>query len=80
MPYEYLQIANQHVAQDIMAALNFGDMGYLGSELNWISGLLENAQVSDEMLRNYLGAYYQAADELLNERGAQVVDWLARVS
>ena len=79
MPSEYLQIANQHVAQDIMAALNFGDMSYLGSELNWISGLLENAQLSDDMLSDYLGAYYQVAEEMLDERGTQIVNWLAKV-
>ncbi len=79
VPYEYLHIANQYVAQDIMAALNFGDMGYFGNELDWVAGLLENAQISDEMLSGYLGAYQQVADELLDERCAQIVDWLARV-
>jgi len=80
MPYEYLQIANHYLAQDISAALSFGDMNYLGGELEWVEGLLENAQLSDDMLKDYLQSYYQAVQESLDERGRDIVDWMARVS
>jgi len=80
MPYEYLQIANQFLAQDIVAALKFGDMNYLGGELEWVEGMLENAQLSEKMLGGYLEIYHNAAVQSLDERGAHIVDWLDRVS
>ncbi len=80
MPYEYLQIANQHVAQDVTAALKFGAMEYMDGEIQWIEGLLENAQLPSKMLKAYFGSYYQVADESLDERGSPIVEWLARIS
>ncbi len=80
MPYEHLQTANQFLAQDIIAALKFGDMNYLSGELEWIEGLLENAKLSEKMLGGYLEVYHKAAVQSLDERGAHIVDWLDRVS
>ncbi len=80
MPHEYLQIVNQYIAQDIIAALKFGDIAYLGGELAWIEGLVENTQIPDELMRRYWQSYYQATDEALGVRGADIVDWIANVS
>jgi DNA-binding transcriptional MerR regulator/methylmalonyl-CoA mutase cobalamin-binding subunit len=76
---QYLAIANRHLAQNIDAALALGDMSYLGTDLEWIKGLLSNYDLPVAGLRGYLVAYLQAAREHLDERGEPIVTWLDRV-
>jgi len=75
---ENLVIANAHLALNIMAALVLGDMDFLGVDIEWVEGLLDNHRLSSELLYDYLDVYRQAANVHLDERGAPVVDWLAR--
>ena len=47
----------------------------------WVEGLMINYQVPlpERMLDSYLKAYHQAAVNVLDERGALVVAWLAKL-
>jgi hypothetical protein len=75
----YLAIANWHLAQNIDAALALGDMSYLGTDIEWVAGLLGNYDLPVEGLRSYLVAYHKAAKQHLDERGEPVVTWLDQV-
>lgn len=75
----HLAIANVHLARNIAAALALGDMGFLGSDIKWVEGLLCNYRLPGDLLHRYLSAYYQAAKTHLTERGAPVVTWLAQL-
>jgi DNA-binding transcriptional MerR regulator len=78
-PVRYLSLANQELAQNIAAALFLGDMDSLGTDLEWIAGLIENRTLPAESLTTYLELYRQAVDRHLNDRGAPIVDWLDRI-
>jgi hypothetical protein len=67
------------LAQNIIAALSLGDMNYLGTDLDWITGLIENRTLPADSLNTYLDLYRQVVDRHLNDRGAPIVDWLERV-
>jgi hypothetical protein len=75
----HLALANRELALNIDAALVLGDMDYLGTDIDWVKGLLGNYHIPVETLRGYLVAYRQAAQDNLNERGAPVVTWLDNV-
>jgi DNA-binding transcriptional MerR regulator len=75
----HLALANRELGLNVGAALALGDMNYLGTDVEWIKGLLDNHGVPVKALRSYLMAYRQAAQENLDERGAPVVTWLDRV-
>jgi DNA-binding transcriptional MerR regulator/methylmalonyl-CoA mutase cobalamin-binding subunit len=77
---DYLAIANSNLARNMMAALTLGDMNFISVNLDWVVGLLGNHQLSPALLRDYLDVYYQAAQQHLDERGAPMLAWLARVS
>ena len=79
VPPRYLNIANWHLARNIDAALALGDMCYLGTDIEWVAGLLGNYSLPVEGLRSYLIAYYEAARQHLDDRGEPVVTWLAQV-
>lgn len=80
IPATHLSIANQALARNIEAALVLGDMDYLCTDIEWVEGLLENYQIPGELLRQYLRAYWQAAQTHLDKSGSLVVEWLARLN
>lgn len=80
MPYEHFANANIHLSRDIVAALAFGDMDFMGAEIAWVEKLLLNYNMPLTLLRNYLQTYRQVAEEHLDECGKPVVEWLAKVS
>lgn len=77
---DYLVIANSNLARNIMAALTLGDMNFISVDLDWVVGLLGNHHLPHALLWDYLGIYYQAAKQHLDERGAPILAWLARIS
>lgn len=80
MPSDYLQIANHHMAENMAAGIKLGNIDYLGAEIDWIKGLLSNANYSDDLLAEYLNSYYQVAEQVFDERGEVIVNWMAKVS
>ncbi|MDX1616436.1 MAG: MerR family transcriptional regulator [Candidatus Promineifilaceae bacterium] len=79
VPYEHLTTANMNVARNIKAGLKLGGMAYLGSEIQWLVGLLANFHIPPEWLTEYLEAYRGAAEEELDERGQPLKAWLAQL-
>jgi uncharacterized protein YqfA (UPF0365 family) len=78
--YEYLNVADVHLGDDIAAALAFGDMDFAQADLAWAEALLRNRRLPTETLYRYLRAYQQAAKAHLDEHDAPILEWLARVS
>lgn len=79
IPSNHLAMANRELGLNIAAALTLGDMGYLGADIDWVAGLIENYRMPPEMLRIYLQAYQRTAREQLDERGEPVVAWLRQL-
>ncbi len=73
---DHLALANRELALNIDAALALGDMDYLGTDIDWIEGLMKNHQLPTEALYGYLRAYRQAAQAHLDEPGEPIVHWL----
>jgi hypothetical protein len=76
----YITVANTNLASNIMAALALGDMAFVGVDIDWVAGLLSNHRLPVHLLRDYLGIYHQFAKSNLDDRGAPIIDWLARMS
>ena len=74
---QHLVIANQHLTQDIKAALALGDIQFLGNEIEWLEGLLMNYEVPQVGLMHFLHAYLEAANQELDERGTPIIEWLS---
>jgi DNA-binding transcriptional MerR regulator len=75
----HLNLANAELGQNIHAALSLGSMGFLGTDIEWVEGLLRNYELPTEVLYGYLDAYHQIAEEQLDERGQPIVEWLGRL-
>jgi DNA-binding transcriptional MerR regulator len=72
----HLALANRELALNIGAALALGDMEYLGTDVEWIEGLIDNRNLPVEALYDYLQTYRRVAAMHLAEGGAPVVGWL----
>lgn len=79
IPPGYLTRANEELAHNIQAALKLGDLDLLATDMEWIEGLLINHNINPDTLHHYLKAYYQAAQTHLAQRGAVIVNWLAKL-
>jgi hypothetical protein len=74
-----LALAHRQMALNIDAALALGDLEFVGTDLDWLKGLLGSRGQPTTILRDYLITYHQAAREHLDERGEPIVTWLERV-
>lgn len=74
--HNHLALANQELSMNISAALALGDMDLLGTDIEWVTGLLRNYRLPVEALRRYFEAYHEAANELLDDRGRPIITWL----
>jgi hypothetical protein len=54
-------------------------MDFLGTDIEWVTGLLGNYRLPLEALHGYLQAYHQAAIEHLDERGQPIIAWLGKL-
>jgi hypothetical protein len=74
-----LDEANNHMADNIKAALTLGDINFLGNSISWVEGLLVNYQTPVKQLEVYLEAYYEAVRTHL-DRTHPVTLWLKQLS
>ena len=69
---------NNNLADNIKAALTLGDIGFLGSTITWVEGLLVNYHIPLHALQGYLEAYYSAARLHLGQNNL-ITLWLKQV-
>ena len=81
IPRDYLTLANHNLALNVVAALRLGDMSFVGTDLEWVEGLLIHHRAPDgDTLRRYLRTYRQAVADHLGGAGSPIVDWLETVA
>jgi DNA-binding transcriptional MerR regulator len=76
---DYLALANVDLARNLVAALRLGDVSFLGTDLEWVEGLLENFRLPVGQLETYLRAYRAALKAELDGRSKPIVTWLDQV-
>ncbi|MBI5935972.1 MAG: MerR family transcriptional regulator [Chloroflexi bacterium] len=75
-PAEFLVTANRFLGDNLIAALELGDISHLSTDILWISNLLTSHQIPVSTLPAYLAAYAQSVDKILGEDGREISDWL----
>jgi DNA-binding transcriptional MerR regulator len=76
----YLTIAHKFMGDNILAALQLGEITFLDSEIDWLNVLLEAQNVPPNAVYSYLASYSAAVSRQVGPDGALVTAWLdARV-
>lgn len=55
-------------------------MTYLGTDIDWVAGLLSNNKFPAEQLKFYLSAFQQAAQTHLDQQGQPILDWFVQIN
>jgi cobalamin-dependent methionine synthase I len=72
---EYFSTAHKFMGDNILAALNLGDMAYLDGEIDWLSVLVKSYHLPQSVVFSYLEMYSRAVQEHLEERAGLMVAW-----
>lgn len=75
----HLEEANNNLAQNIVAALKYGDAALISSTLMWVKGLLEQHNIPPETLKQYFEIYRTSADRHLNADGEMLTSALHEI-
>jgi MerR family transcriptional regulator, light-induced transcriptional regulator len=73
---EHITNANQFMGDNIIAALQLGNMHYIDSELDWLETLIKVNHLPPQVVSGYLSTYASAIDQHMPEHGRLVSDWL----
>ncbi len=68
----------QFLGDNIIAALQLGDMEYVSAEMDWTKTLLQSYNRPPEELAHFMKAYSAAVDKHINGQGAVIKEWLEK--
>jgi hypothetical protein len=66
----------QFLGDNIAAALQLGDMGYVTDEMAWLKTLLQSHQRPSQELVHFMDSYSRAVDQHINGQGEPIKVWL----
>ncbi len=71
-----LDIANSYFGNSLRAALELGNIAYVGVNMDWINLLLTRPSLPFDSPRVYLDAYTGAIRQVMGATGLEIADWL----
>ncbi|HXF85666.1 MAG TPA: B12-binding domain-containing protein [Anaerolineales bacterium] len=72
-----LESGIQHLGDNIAAALQLGDMGYVSGEMEWLKTLMQAHSRPASELIHFMQSYAEAVDRHINGAGEPIKRWLA---
>jgi methanogenic corrinoid protein MtbC1 len=72
-----LQTGIYFLGENIVAALQLGDMSYVSAEVEWLKVLLQFHEAEPEQLIHFMQAYAQAVNQNINGQGKPIFEWLS---
>ncbi len=73
---DHLNTGIHFLGDNIIAALQFGDMDHVTSEVEWLKVLLQAHQRPAQELTNFMNVYSRAVDKHINGSGTAIKAWL----
>jgi MerR family transcriptional regulator, light-induced transcriptional regulator len=74
---EYLQQANDHLSQDMIAALTLGDITLVEQNMIWVERLLGHRNIPNHIFKRYLAAYRDSIQRHLGAGGDPIIEWMS---
>lgn len=72
---EDLETGIHFLGENIMAALQLGDLKNVSAEIDWLQGLLRSHGSSESQLAQFLQTYSDAVDKNINGQGKPISEW-----
>lgn len=74
---ENIETGIHFLGNNIAAALQLGNTGYVSTEIDWLRVLLQAYAASPEQLIYFMETYSQAVNKNINGQGKPIFEWLA---
>jgi hypothetical protein len=71
-----LPVGIHFLGENITAALQLGDIGYVSGEVEWLKALLQFHGAESGQLIHFMQAYSEAVKKHLNSSGKLIYEWL----
>ena len=72
---EDIETGIHFLGENIMAALQLGDMAHVSAEIDWLQGLLRAHGSSESQLAYFMRTYSNAVDKSINGQGQPIFEW-----
>ena len=76
---QYLTDANIHFTEDVIAALQLGDLNFLAQNMAWVKGLIKNYGIPVESLDLYVEKFQDAVKHVMGEEANVVSTYFAQL-
>jgi MerR family transcriptional regulator, light-induced transcriptional regulator len=73
---ETIDTSTQFLADNIIAALQLGDLSLINDEIDWVRSLLKSNNIPEQVLGMYMQLYAEAVHQNINGAGKPITDWL----
>jgi len=73
---EAIDTSTQFLGDNIIAALQLGDLSLIDGEIDWVKSLLKSNNIPEQVLEMYMQLYAEAVHQNINGAGKPVTDWL----
>jgi len=73
---EAIDTSTQFLGDNIIAALQLGDLSLIDGEIDWVKSLLKSNNIPEQALGMYMQLYADAVLQNINGAGKPVTDWL----
>ena len=73
---EAIDTSTQFLGDNIIAALQLGDLSLIDGEIDWVNSLLKSNNIPEQVLGRYMQLYADAVLQNINGAGKPVADWL----
>jgi MerR family transcriptional regulator, light-induced transcriptional regulator len=77
---EHITDANIFMGDNIIAALQLGDLHFIDSELDWLETLIKVNHLPPQAVSGYLKTYASALERHMPEHGRKISDWLEQAT
>jgi hypothetical protein len=73
---DYFVTANQNLGNNLIAAMQLGNLNLINSELAWLEAIIRVNHLPPQVISSYLKIYASAVDLQMGEQGSIISTWL----
>jgi methanogenic corrinoid protein MtbC1 len=77
--FEAVDTSTAYFGDEMVAALELGDLDFLTPDIEWIRLLIKNNHLPPATVDHFLRTYAQAVHQILDEEGGPIVAWLHQI-
>lgn len=75
---ESMETSTQFLGDNLIAALQLGDLSLMDGEIDWVRSLLKSKDIPEQVLNAYMQLFADAVSQNINGAGKPITNWLEK--